>query len=57
MNEDNDPSNAGAAPLATREELSVFSQIPATTLRPRLAKLAGLGLVATTCSTCSDPAR
>ena len=34
-----------AAPLATVEELSAFGRIPATTLRRRLAKLAGLGLV------------
>ncbi len=34
-----------AAPLATVEELSSFGRIPATTLRRRLAKLAGLGLV------------
>ena len=34
-----------AAPLATVEELSVFGRVPATTLRRRLAKLAGRGLV------------
>ena len=34
-----------AAPLATAEELSSFGGIPATTLRRRLAKLAGRGLV------------
>jgi len=34
-----------AAPLATVEELSSFGRVPATTLRRRLAKLAGLGLV------------
>ena len=34
-----------AAPLATVEELSTFGRIPATSLRRRLAKLAGLGLV------------
>ncbi len=34
-----------AAPLATVEELSAFGRIPKTTLRRRLAKLAGLGLV------------
>ena len=33
-----------AAPLATAEELSSFGRIPATTLRRRLAKLAGRGL-------------
>ena len=33
-----------AAPLATVEELSSFGRIPATTLRRRLAKLAGRGL-------------
>ncbi len=33
------------APLATVEELSSFGRIPATTLRRRLSKLAGLGLV------------
>ncbi|MCY3691647.1 MAG: hypothetical protein OXI54_01205 [Chloroflexota bacterium] len=33
-----------AAPLATVDELSAFGRIPATTLRRRLAKLAGLGL-------------
>ena len=33
-----------AAPLATVDELSAFSGIPKTTLRRRLAKLAGLGL-------------
>ena len=34
-----------ASPLATVEELSAFGRIPATTLRRRLAKLAGTGLV------------
>ena len=34
-----------AAPLATAEELSSFGGIPANTLRRRLAKLAGRGLV------------
>ena len=34
-----------AAPLATVEELSAFGRIPKTTLRRRLAKLAGRGLV------------
>ena len=34
-----------AAPLATADELSSFGKIPATTLRRRLAKLAGRGLV------------
>ena len=34
-----------AAPLATVEELSGFGGVPATTLRRRLAKLAGRGLV------------
>ena len=34
-----------AAPLATVDELSSFARIPATTLRRRLVKLAGLGLV------------
>ena len=34
-----------AAPLATAGELSSFGRVPATTLRRRLAKLAGLGLV------------
>ena len=34
-----------AAPLATVDELSSFARVPATTLRRRLAKLAGLGLV------------
>ena len=34
-----------AAPLATVEELSAFGRIPATTLRRRLAKLAGTSLV------------
>ena len=34
-----------AAPLATVEELSAFGKVPATTLRRRLAKLAGRGLV------------
>ena len=34
-----------AAPLATVEELSAFGRIPVTTLRRRLAKLAGRGLV------------
>ena len=33
-----------AAPLATVEELSSFGRVPATTLRRRLAKLAGRGL-------------
>ena len=33
-----------AAPLSTAEELSGFGRIPATTLRRRLAKLAGRGL-------------
>ena len=33
-----------AAPLTTAEELSAFGRIPATTLRRRLAKLAGRGL-------------
>ena len=34
-----------AAPLTTVEELSAFGRVPATTLRRRLAKLAGRGLV------------
>ena len=34
-----------AAPLATVEELSGFGRVPVTTLRRRLAKLAGRGLV------------
>ena len=34
-----------AAPLASMEELSAFGRIPATTLRRRLTKLAGTGLV------------
>ena len=34
-----------AAPLATVDDLSAFGRVPATTLRRRLAKLAGLGLV------------
>ena len=34
-----------AAPLATADELSSFGRIPATTLRRRLANLAGRGLV------------
>ena len=34
-----------AAPLSTADELSSFGRIPATTLRRRLAKLAGRGLV------------
>ena len=34
-----------AAPLTTVEELSSFASVPATTLRRRLAILAGLGLV------------
>ena len=34
-----------AAPLATAAELSGFGRVPATTLRRRLAKLAGSGLV------------
>ena len=33
-----------AAPLSTAEELSAFGKVPATTLRRRLAKLAGLSL-------------
>jgi hypothetical protein len=33
-----------AAPLATVEELSAFGRVPATTLRRRLVKLAGLSL-------------
>ena len=34
-----------AAPLSTAEELSSFGRVPATTLRRRLANLAGRGLV------------
>ena len=34
-----------AAPLSTVEELSAFGRVPTTTLRRRLAKLAGRGLV------------